>query len=153
MATPARADPASPTLHVAEPPAQYLRRPGAVVDASLIAALLFAESGQGEAQERLSRCMPAAPDLLPYEIADVAVGKIRRGAAATAVRASLDEFTGLDIELHPVEAPRCLDIASRYGLTAYDAAYLALASDLRVALYTFDRRLADAAREHFGQSG
>ncbi len=149
----ARDDPSSRPLYVAEPSAQYLQRPAAVVDASLVAALLFAEPGQTEAQQRLARCTPSAPTLLDHELANVAVSKVRRGAPEAAVRASLADLQALGIEMHTVDPAAAFDVALRHALTAYDAAYLALASHLRCPLYTFDRRLADAAREHFGQTG
>lgn len=148
MATSERTE--SRPLYVAEPSARFAPRPPAVVDASLIAALLFAEAGHADARERLARCQPAAPDLLPYEMANVAVNKLRRGLAQTAVRASLADLQALGIELHPIDASVALDLAARHGLSAYDAAYLALADRLRCPLYTFDRRLAEAAQRHLG---
>ena len=144
------AGPATRPLYVAEPSARFAQRPPAVVDASLIAALLFAEPEQADARERLARCQPVAPDLLPYEMANVAVNKIRRGLAEAAVRASLADLRAMGIELHPVDPAAALDIATRHGLSAYDAAYLALADRLRCPLYTFDRRLAEAAQRHLG---
>jgi predicted nucleic acid-binding protein len=150
MAMPERTDAPTRPLYVAEPASRYAQRAPAVVDASLIAALLFAEAGQHDARERLVRCQPVAPDLLPYELANVAVNKLRRGHAEDAVRASLADLPALGIELHPIDASAALDIAARHGLTAYDAAYLALAEHLCCPLYTFDRQLAEAARRHLG---
>ena len=43
-----------------------------------------------------------------------------------------------------------LAMARRYGLSAYDAAYLWLASQLKAPLATFDRKLGEAARQHLG---
>ena len=146
MATPRRAD--LRTLYVAEPPARYDQRPAAVVDASLVAALLFAEPEQAAAAQRMSTCRPTAPDLLPYELANVAVNKLRRGDAEAAVRASLAELAAIGIEWHAVEPTLALDLAARYRLTAYDAAYLVLAARLKAPLLTFDRRLGEAAATH-----
>ena len=39
-------------------------------------------------------------------------------------------------------------IAQHYGLSAYDAACLWLAAELKVPLATFDRKLAAAAAKH-----
>jgi len=55
-------------------------------------------------------------------------------------------------QLQTVEQDRALvilalDLAERHDLTAYDAAYLALAIRLDARLLTLDRRLASAARE------
>ena len=151
MATRSRpAEPTPRTLHVAEPPARFGEPQPAVVDASLIAALLFAEPEQTAAAQGLAQCRPVAPELLPYELANVALNKLRRGHAEQAVRASLARLDALDIELHAVAAQQSFELAARYRLTAYDAAYLALASQLRCPLLTFDTRLADVARQHLG---
>jgi predicted nucleic acid-binding protein len=152
MATTRRSEPAPRPLYVAEPRAAYGQRPLAVVDASLIAALLFAEPEHATAARQLSNCQPVAPDLLTYELGNVAVSKLRRGHAEAAVRAGLADLEALAVALHPVAAGPVFDLASRYGLTAYDAAYLALASQLQCPLFTFDSRLADAARRHFGST-
>lgn len=152
MATRRRAEAEQRALLVAEPSAAYALRPQAVVDASLIAALLFAEPEQPVAAQRLANCRPVAPDLLPYELGNVAVGKLRRGHAEDALRAGLNDLDALDITLHVVAAAPAFDLAARYGLTAYDAAYLALAAQLRCPLFTFDTRLAAAARRHFGSA-
>lgn len=149
MATTRRAEPAPRPLLVAEPRAAYGQRPPAVVDASLIAALLFAEPEQATAARQLSSCQPVAPDLLPYELANVAVNKLRRGHAEADVRSGLADLEALGLELHPVAAVPAFDLAARYALTAHDAAYLALAAQLQCPLLTFDTRLAAAARQHF----
>jgi predicted nucleic acid-binding protein len=51
---------------------------------------------------------------------------------------------------HDVDPGILLDIGARYGLTAYDAAYLVLADQLAAPLLTFDQRLAEAAARLFG---
>lgn len=153
MATRSRpSEPVPRALHVAEPPPRYGEPPPAVVDASLIAALLFAEPEQSAAAHRLVHCRPVAPELLPYELANVAVNKLRRGQSEEAVRASIADLGSLGIELHAVAAPLAFELAARYGLTAYDAAYLALAGRLRCPLLTFDARLAAAGRQHLGSA-
>lgn len=152
MATTRRAEAAPRPLQVAEPRAAYGHRPPAVVDASLVAALLFAEPEQPIAAPQLAQCQPLAPELLPYELGNVAVSKLRRGLAEAAVRAGLADLDALGITLHPVAAVPAFDLAARYGLTAYDAAYLALAAQLHCPLLTFDTRLAAAARRHFGST-
>ena len=153
MATRRRAaDPAPRALHVAVPSARYGEPVPAVVDASLIAALLFAEPEQRAAAQRMIHFRPVAPDLLPYELANVAADKMRRGEVEAVVHNSLGELAALGIELHAVAAPLAFEVAAKYGLTACDAAYLALAGRLRCPLLTFDNRLAEAARHHLGAS-
>jgi predicted nucleic acid-binding protein len=57
----------------------------------------------------------------------------------------LDEIVA---DRHPVPAAAALELAQRYGLTPYDAAYLWLAEQLEAPLVTFDARLGEAARRH-----
>ncbi|KAF1050307.1 type II toxin-antitoxin system VapC family toxin [Xylophilus sp.] len=145
MSHPARA----PVLQVAEPPAPYLARPPLVVDCSAIAGMVFREHWEDQARLRIAGHTLHAPHLLMNEIASVTLQKLRRGEAHAA--AGLAEVARLDIELHPTDPPSVIELAQRYQLSAYDAAYLWLAADLRCPLATFDDRLAAAAREHLSQ--
>ncbi len=143
--------PRTRALLIAEPPAAYAARPPAVVDASLIAALVFAEPEMADARRHLLPYRPMAPTLLPLEIANVAMNKLRRGrGVAQELRNALADLDAMGLTLLAVEPLDVFDIASRWSLSAYDAAYLALASTLRCPLLTFDRRLAEAARAHLG---
>jgi predicted nucleic acid-binding protein len=138
-------------LLIAEPSAAYVARPPAVVDASLIAALVFAEPEMADARRHLLPYRPMAPTLLPLEIANVAMNKLRRGSGAAAeLRNALADLDAMGLTLLAVEPLEVFDIASRWSLSAYDAAYLSLASTLRCPLLTFDRRLAEAARLQLG---
>jgi predicted nucleic acid-binding protein len=135
-------------LHVAEPQTPYGQRPPAVVDASVICAVVFDEPEAAEALERIRRHMLVAPDLLPYEVSNVAVMKHCRGTPLTDVRAGVARCLELDLLLEPTDSLQRLELAARYGLSAYDAAYLWLAESVQAPLITFDARLAEAARHH-----
>ena len=52
------------------------------------------------------------------------------------------------IELHEIDIQAVCDLAIRYQLSAYDAAYLWLAAELKCPLATFDEKLATAAQAH-----
>ncbi|MDP3605200.1 MAG: type II toxin-antitoxin system VapC family toxin [Polaromonas sp.] len=136
----------APTLHIAEPPAQYLSRPPLVVDCSCLAGLVFGENWKEQARHQLDGRTLHAPHLLHAEIASVAVKKLRRGDAHASE--GLAAAAAMEIELHPIDTPAVADLAMRYGLSAYDAAYLWLAADLKCPLATFDDKLAAAARTH-----
>jgi predicted nucleic acid-binding protein len=138
-------------LLIAEPSAAYVARPSAVVDASLIAALVFAEPEMADTRRHLLPYRPMAPTLLPLEIANVAMSKVRRGSGAAAeLKNALADLEAMGVTLLTVEPLEVFDIASRWSLSAYDAAYLSLAPTLRCPLPTFDRRLAEAARSQLG---
>lgn len=138
------------TLHVAEPPASYAYRPRMVVDATVVAAVIFGEAEQQHAVALLQGRALAAPHLLDYEMASVALKKLRRERLAEkAVAAALEAYAALILERYPIGAGPVLSLAQRYSLTAYDAAYLWLAEQIEAPLATFDAQLAKAAAKHF----
>ena len=136
----------APTLHIAEPPAQYLLRPALVVDCSCLAGFVFDEDWKEQARRQLDGRTLHAPHVLHAEIANVAVKKLRRGESHATH--GLAEAAAMEIELHPINAPAVATLAMQYGLSAYDAAYLWLAADLKCPLATFDDKLAAAAKAH-----
>ena len=137
----------APALHVAEPPAHYRLRPPLVVDCSVVAGTVFSEPWQAEADAQLAGRDLHAPYLLQCEIASVAVKKARAGLAELAAD-GVQHAAEMAIELHRIEEAAVVALARRYELSAYDAAYLWLAADLRCPLATFDGKLAAAARTH-----
>ncbi len=122
-----------------------------VVDASaLLEALLRTSSGKAVEVRLFAPGQTLhAPHLLDVEVAQV----IRRYAANGDIDAArgrraladLDDFA-LRRYPHDVLLPRIWDL--RHNLTAYDAAYVALAEALDAPLLTRDRRLAAAAGHH-----
>jgi predicted nucleic acid-binding protein len=151
-ARPAQRSPA--TLHVAEPPAAYARRPRIVADATVLAAAVFGEDEQHQAVALLQGRALTAPHLVDYEMTSVALKKLRRERLPeAAVAASLDAYVALAVERHAVDPAAVLALAQRYKLTAYDAAYLWLAERLEAPLATFDAALARAAQDHLAGGG
>jgi predicted nucleic acid-binding protein len=119
-----------------------------VLDASAV----LLRTPNAEAVERrlfASRQTLHAPHLLDVEIAQV----VRRYAAAGEIdqergRAALADLSDFPLRRYPhdILLPRIWDL--RYNLTAYDAAYVALAEALDAHLLTRDHRLAAAAGHH-----
>jgi len=139
---------ATATFFVAEPPATYLMRPPMVVDCSAISAILFDEPERDEALARLVGRRLHAPSLIDHEIVSVALKKRRQDWPADSLALALTDYVAYDIELHPVDLAAQYELAARYQLSAYDAAYLWLAAELKAPLATFDQRLATAAQAH-----
>jgi predicted nucleic acid-binding protein len=136
-------------LYVAESSAAYAKRPRIVADASVIVALLFDERDQAQALSYLSGRVIAAPYLLDLEFANAALKKLRRESLEPQkVAAALELFEELITERYAVPASAAFDLATRYSLTPYDAAYLWLAEHVEAPLVTFDARLAAAASLH-----
>ena len=137
-----------PVVHVAEPPAAYLGRPPMVVDCSVLIAVLFQEATRDDALRILTGRTLHAPALLDSELANVAVKKSRSGCAQALVAEAFADYAEQAIELHRPDVQAQYALALRYGLSAYDAAYLWLAGSLQAPLATFDAKLAKAARAY-----
>jgi predicted nucleic acid-binding protein len=117
-----------------------------VVDASAVLTLVLDPSERGGSVARLIVDADLhAPDLLPHEITNV-LRRRRLAGALSPTEASLARSGALrlPVELwpHAAVADRVWGLADT--LTAYDAAYVALAERLGVALLTADIRLSRA---------
>jgi predicted nucleic acid-binding protein len=118
-----------------------------VLDASAAVELLLGTDDGALVADRIDD--PAetiqVPHLLSIEVAQVlrrlvAAGDIRPNRAVDA----LDDLADLDAERYPHEPFLVRMFALRANLTAYDAAYVALAEALDAPLVTFDQGLARA---------
>lgn len=128
-----------------------------VVDASVMVALYVEEPLSTPARSALLRAREAgddlhAPDLILIECANafwkrVGRGELDRDSAMTAIGAlaSLE-----DLDCHPLDAqlaPPALSLAIAHSLTAYDAAYAALAVQLGGTVISGDKRFVERASE------
>jgi predicted nucleic acid-binding protein len=119
---------------------------GKVVDASALAALLFGEPEGAAVAERLREIGLIAPALLPFEVANVCVKKMRRHPdQRDALAVAFGMFDRMEVDMVDVDHDEVLGLAQRVGLTAYDASYLWLARRTGSELVTLDRRLGAAA--------
>ncbi len=128
-----------------------------VVDASVVAPALADDDADGDrARERLQGERLVAPELLDLEVVAVVRKALlagvldeRRAAMALADLADLD----LERVSHRPLLVRIWEL--RPNITAYDAAYVALAETIEATLVTADRRLSQATGprcriEHLG---
>lgn len=118
-----------------------------VVDASVLAVALGDDGPDGDrARDRLRGEDLAAPELLDLEVASVLRRQVGVGALdARRATLALADLVAIPIRRasHQRLLSRCWEL--RENLTIYDAAYVALAEALQVALLTGDnRRLARA---------
>ncbi len=101
----------------------------------------------GHVSDRLSLHAPA---LLEFEVANgLAIAKRRARVADENALKAMDGFLGLGIALHPLSPhfQKVLEYAGQYNISAYDAAYVALADDLKSQLVTADRQLFNSTRK------
>ena len=136
------------TLYVAEPPVAYLVRPPMVVDCSAICGILFDEPWRADAIARIAGKTLYAPYLLNHELISVTLKKHRQQWSRESITSALEDYVQYQIELRETDINAQFDLALRYKLSAYDAAYLWLAAELKAPLATFDEKLAAAARSH-----
>jgi predicted nucleic acid-binding protein len=125
-----------------------------VVDASVLAAIVFNEPEAARWVRRLEGAALFAPTLLQYELQSVACKKCRhaRDDSPRLIRAlalALDPRAGITW-MDPDPADVVL-LANATGLSTYDASYLCLAGVLDADLVTGDEALA-AALDPFADS-
>jgi predicted nucleic acid-binding protein len=130
------------------PPAAYLVRPPMVVDCSAICGILFDEPWRADAMARISGKTLYAPYLLDHEVISVALKKQSQQWSRESVTTALEDYVQYEIELRETDLAAQLDLALRYKLSSYDAAYLWLAAELKAPLATFDEKLGRAAQAH-----
>ena len=117
-----------------------------VVDASVVLEILLQTPLAAAIEERLFTSEQLhAPHLIDLEVAQVLRRFVFRGEIQTERgRAALADYADFPIRRYPHDflLPRVWDL--RDNLTAYDAAYVALAEVLDATLLTHDRKLATA---------
>ncbi len=126
-----------------------------VVDASYAGAWVLPDEVSGEAERLLKaaldgRLVLAAPDLWHYEMCNLLTMAVRRGRIGEAqALEAVDLLSSIPIDVHDhhgnLSRRRVLLLATRFSLSAYDAAYLELADRLQSPLRTNDGVLRAAA--------
>ena len=128
-----------------------------VVDASVVAPALADDDADGDrARERLQGERLVAPELLDLEVVAV-VRKALLAGVLDERRAAMALADLADLDLERVShRPLLVRIWELHpNITAYDAAYVALAETIEATLVTADRRLSQATgprcqMEHLG---
>lgn len=122
-----------------------------VVDASLAGSWFLPDESSAVATglaRRLIEGGAAAPSLFWHEVRNLLLSARRAlrldDAAAGEQIAALEALPILDAGRG--DGPAVLRLGLKHRLTAYDAAYLALAIERRLPLATLDRRLREAAK-------
>ena len=100
---------------------------------------------------RVSHDGASVPAIFAFEIENILiVAERRKRIDAAAVDEAIDLMKALVFQVEPyafLAFGRHTEIARRYMLSIYDAAYLVTAAHLRTDFFTADLRLANAARD------
>ena len=121
------------------------------VDASSLLGLVLEDEGPAYAEavlREVARDGGITPSIFWYEVRNVLLAGEPRGRVKPAFTdAFLAGLGDLPLKMEPPSA--CVGVVAlsrRFGLSAYDAAYLDVADRHGVALATLDKKLAAAAR-------
>ena len=122
-----------------------------VIDASIAMAWCFEDEGAPAAEvalERLRDDRADVPRMWALEVANILLVAERRGRLTEAQATHFLEIVRqlpITVDAEPIDVAGLVGVARRHQLTAYDAAYLALALRLGTDLATLAGRLAAAA--------
>ena len=130
-----------------------------VVDASVLVKLFVPEDGSEAAvallrSETGQATLRLVPDLVYLECANVLWKMVKRGMlTGDLARESLSDLVELPLQVRPSldVAESAFDLADELNITAYDAAYLALALSMDAPLVTADAALVRKAGRYSGQ--
>lgn len=122
-----------------------------IIDASLVAAWLLPEEYSGAAEDVIASISGPcpAPSLFWYEIRNIlAMAERRSRIGAGGALVAMERVRRLPLEDAGIGGDSAvLLLAANHTLSAYDAAYLALAINRSAPLATLDRKLESAARK------
>ena len=118
------------------------------VDSNVLAYLVVHSRQTPEAYALLERDSDWHSDVFALvELTNVLATamRVRQLALPKAARALAEAQSVIEAGLHAVTHADALAVAARFGISAYDARYIAVARDLGVRLVTEDARLRRAA--------
>ena len=129
-----------------------------VVDSCVLLKAYFSdEEGHTEAQKLISdyargNIVFYAPSLITYEIINscLVASRMARFPQEMA-RELMDEMLGIEIIKEDIEPlkEKIFDISVKYGRSAYDGAYAAVAESRNIPFLTADRKLFNSLKRHF----
>ncbi len=118
-----------------------------VVDASVLANVLADDEGDGDLARRhvLEAGDLVGPDLVDVETVSVLRKRwLAKDLTARRFHAAIEDLAALPLVRYPTRPLMARAYELRSTVTAYDAAYIALAEALECVLVTTDRNLAKA---------
>jgi predicted nucleic acid-binding protein len=117
------------------------------VDASAIAALVFAEPEQAWVQTRTAQAQLIAPALIDFELGNICWKKLRQFPEDSQILLAAWQTwcASSFVATEPTDPEQTMRLAVTYNLTYYDASYLVLAQHRNTELISLDARLVRTA--------
>lgn len=118
-----------------------------IVDTSVALKWFLPEEGSEAARDLVQRESVGSPDLLFYEFSNVL--SCQRGLSLEEVQRLLDLLYQLDLQVFLLPQKgfrRAVEISRKFGLSVYDASFVALAESMEIDFITADRKLARRVR-------
>ena len=119
-----------------------------LVDANIYLAVILNEPEKKSIVKLTKGSDPVSPLVLPYEIGNALSAMFRRGKLTKAqIVECYDIFSRIPVRLVDVDVKAAIQIASDYGIYAYDAYYLEAARRLKFNLLSLDKKMMSVASE------
>ena len=119
-----------------------------LVDASAFLAVILNEQEKERIVEATKGCQALSPGCLKWEVGNAfSAMEKRRRLSAEQVQAGIQVFEKIPYEEVQVDLSEGPRIASKHGIYAYDAYYLAAASGKGVELLSLDKAMKDIAEK------
>lgn len=119
-----------------------------VVDASFILSLFFPEENNKEKTKEILHSYQkneinfCAPNLLPYEVINGLKSAVKRKIInQSQAKRMVSNFFKLKINYLSPDFRKAFSLSLKFDLSVYDAAYLTLARQHKLTLFTFDQKL------------
>lgn len=129
-----------------------------VIDSGILLKAYFPdEEGHKEAQNLIKDYARGsitffAPTLITYEIINACLVASRMARfPKKRIKELIEAMLGIELVKEDIESikDRIFDISSKYSISAYDGAYIALAESRRMPFLTADKKLFNKLKNHF----
>jgi predicted nucleic acid-binding protein len=119
-----------------------------MADANIFLAVILGEPTRQRIIEMTHGCLLAAPDVLPFEIANALSSMTRRNILnSKQAMSALTACGNIQCKYLKTDIPAALALACTLRCYAYDAYYLELAKRLNIPLLTMDKTMKNNALE------
>ena len=111
-----------------------------ILDASAIMAIILNEPNKDNVIELTKNAILLAPEVISFEIGNALINLyLKHKITENGLIAAYKSYASIPMRIIEVDVQKALRIACKYGIYAYDAYYLEIASRHNLPLISFDR--------------